>query len=98
VSGLRANPVVAVRTTGAVPAARFMTIPCDCTPWMRQHCPAAVHVDGTARPRLVSADTNPSFHRVLSEYKKRTGIPSAINTSFNMHEEPIICPRETPAV
>jgi len=76
---------------GAEFAARFMTITFDCTPWMREHCPAAVHVDGTARPQLVSADTNPSFHSVLSEYKKRTGIPSVINTSFNMHEEPIIC-------
>jgi carbamoyltransferase len=76
---------------GAEFAARFMTITFDCTPWMRENCPAAVHVDGTARPQLVSSDTNPSFHRLLSEYKKLTGIPSVINTSFNMHEEPIVC-------
>ncbi len=76
---------------GAEHTAKFMTVTFDVTPWMQEHCPAAVHVDGTARPQLVTAETNPSYHRLLSEYKKLTGIPSVINTSFNMHEEPIIC-------
>ena len=31
------------------------------------------------------------MHRVLQEYHKLTGLPSLINTSFNMHEEPIVC-------
>lgn len=76
---------------GAEFTAEFMTITFDCTASMRAQCPAAVHVDGTARPQLVSAKSNPSFHRVLTEYKARTGISSVINTSFNMHEEPIVC-------
>jgi carbamoyltransferase len=50
-----------------------------------------VHVDGTARPQLVSATSNPSFYKILAEYHQITGIPSLINTSFNMHEEPIVC-------
>ncbi len=79
---------------GAEHAARFMTVTFDCTEEMRRQSPAAVHVDGTARPQLVSAASNPGFHRVLSEYHRLTGIPSVINTSFNMHEEPIVC---TPA-
>jgi len=53
--------------------------------------PAAVHVDKTARPQLVTAQSNPSFHKVLSAFRKRTGVPTLINTSFNMHEEPIVC-------
>jgi carbamoyltransferase len=76
---------------GAESAARFMTITFDCTEFMRRESPAAVHVDGTARPQLVSADSNPSFHRILTEYHALTGLPSVINTSFNMHEEPIVC-------
>jgi carbamoyltransferase len=68
-----------------------MTVTFDCTPFMRQESPAAVHVDGTARPKLVTAASNPSFHRVLTEYHQLTGLPSVINTSFNMHEEPIVC-------
>jgi carbamoyltransferase len=76
---------------GADYAAQFMTITFDCTESMKRDCPAAVHVDGTARPQLVSAEGSPSFHRLLTEYYKLTGIPSVINTSFNMHEEPIVC-------
>jgi carbamoyltransferase len=57
---------------------------------MQQTCPAAVHVDGTARPQLVSRERNPDVHAILSEYKRLTGISCLINTSFNMHEEPIV--------
>jgi len=76
---------------GGEHAALFMTLTFDCTASMKRDSPAAVHVDGTARPQLVSATSNPSFHRILTEYHQLTGIPSLINTSFNMHEEPIVC-------
>ncbi len=76
---------------GCEKTAEFMTITFDCTDWMKGHSPAAVHVDGTARPQLVTPKSNPSYHKLLSAYEKRTGIPVLINTSFNMHEEPIIC-------
>ncbi len=75
---------------GAEHAAQFMTVTFDCTDFMRRTCPAAVHIDGTARPQLVRADTNPSFYRIIQEYYRLSGIPSIINTSFNMHEEPIV--------
>jgi len=71
--------------------AEFMTITFDCTDLMKQHSPAAVHVDGTARPQFVTENSNPSFHAILKHYHRRTGIPVLINTSFNMHEEPIVC-------
>jgi len=76
---------------GAEYAAQFMTLTFDCTDAMKRDCPAAVHVDGTARPQLVSREGSPGFHAILSEYYTLTGIPSVINTSFNMHEEPIVC-------
>lgn len=76
---------------GAEYAAQFMTITFDCTEKMKRDSPAAVHVDGTARPQLVSEQSNPSFHRILKEYHAISGIPCVINTSFNMHEEPIVC-------
>ena len=72
-------------------AARFMTVTFDCTPEMARLCPAAVHIDNTARPQLVRAEDNPGFHRVLRAYYQRTGVPALVNTSFNMHEEPIVC-------
>jgi carbamoyltransferase len=76
---------------GAEYPAKFMTITFDCTDFMRTKSPAAVHVDNTARPQLIDEQTNPGYYRILKEYFKRTGIPSVINTSFNMHEEPIVC-------
>jgi len=76
---------------GARYPARFMTVTFNCTDWMRRHCPAVVHVDGTARPQLIARDTNPNYYRILEEYHRLTGLPSVINTSFNMHEEPIVC-------
>lgn len=76
---------------GCEKTAEFMTITFDCTDEMKHHSPAAVHIDGTARPQLVRAATNPSFHKLLTAYRAKTGIPVLINTSFNMHEEPIVC-------
>jgi len=77
--------------SGAAHAANFMTITFDCTDEMARSCPAVVHVDGTARPQTVRPDLDASTHRTLSLYRQRTGLASIINTSFNMHEEPIVC-------
>lgn len=71
-------------------AAEFMTITYDVTDRCKEEAPAVVHVDGTARPQVVEETTNPGFHRLLSEYESLTGFPQVINTSFNMHEEPIV--------
>ncbi len=76
---------------GTEHTSKFMTITFDCTEFMKKSSPAAVHVDGTARPQLVTEEINPSFYKIISEYHKLTGIPSIINTSYNMHEEPIVC-------
>jgi carbamoyltransferase len=76
---------------GAEFSAEFMTITFSCTEQMQQQSPAVVHVDGTARPQLVSEKTNLRFYQIIKRYYKKTGIPSIVNTSFNMHEEPIVC-------
>jgi carbamoyltransferase len=79
-------------------AARFMTITLACTEQMRAQCPAVVHVDGTARPQILSAQENPELHRILSYYHELTGIGSIVNTSFNLHEELIVCSAEEAVV
>ncbi len=91
---MEAGPRLFKNLSGCEKAAEFMTVTFDCTDDMKRMCPAAVHVDGTARPQLVSEKTNKSFHRIIKAYEARSGIPSVINTSFNMHEEPIICSPE----
>jgi carbamoyltransferase len=75
---------------GAEHTAEFMTICFDCTEQLREQCPAIVHIDGTARPQLVTQENQPSLHRILTRYQELTGLPALINTSFNMHEEPIV--------
>ena len=72
-------------------AARFMAITYDCKPSMREACPAAVHIDGTARPQIVDKAMYPGLHAILTRYCDLTGKTSVINTSYNMHEEPIVC-------
>ena len=71
-------------------AARFMTIACDVKPVWRERIPAAVHVDGSARPQIVSRADNPIYFDILAAFKVRTGLPALVNTSFNVHEEPIV--------
>ncbi len=75
---------------GAEEAARFMTVTFDCTDEMKNQSPAVCHVDGTARPQLIRERDNPSYYKILTEYRRITGIPNLINTSFNIHEEPIV--------
>lgn len=76
---------------GARRTAAFMTISCPVTERAEREIPAAVHVDGTARPQIVSPHGAADFHAILSAYERRTGVGALINTSFNMHEEPIVC-------
>ena len=69
----------------------YMLFVHEVRPSWRDRIPAVVHVDGTARPQVVTAESNPSLRRILERYKALTGRAALINTSFNMHEEPIVC-------
>jgi carbamoyltransferase len=57
----------------------------------RSDIPAVTHVDYSARIQTVHKDTNPRYHQLISEFKKRTGCPVVVNTSFNVRGEPIVC-------
>lgn len=72
-------------------ASYYMTITYDCYEEMIENCPAAVHIDGTARPQVISRKTEPTVHKLLLKWYEETGGLSLINTSFNKHEEPIVC-------
>ena len=81
------------KNTDIFESMKYMTITVNCTKYMKKYCPAVVHIDGTARPQIISNDQNSAYYKVLKNYKKITGIGTLINTSFNIHEEPIV---ETP--
>lgn len=78
-------------TGGAERATTFMTIALQATDWFQRKCPAVVHVDGTARPQIVDRDANLFLHELIGSYRDRTGLPALVNTSFNLHGEPIVC-------
>ena len=60
----------------------------------RSDIPAVTHVDYSARIQTVHAETNPRYHALLSTFKRRTGCPVLVNTSFNVRGEPIVCTPE----
>ncbi len=57
----------------------------------RSDIPAVTHVDYSARIQTVHADTNPRYHALITAFKKQTGCPVLVNTSFNVRGEPIVC-------
>ncbi len=52
--------------------------------------PAVTHVDGTGRLQSVTAEGNPSFHALITAFRRLTGVPVVLNTSFNLRGEPIV--------
>lgn len=68
----------------------FMLAAAPVKPDTRRLIPAAVHVDGTARPQAVSRQTNLRYWGMIDRFRRRTGIPCVLNTSFNLAGSPIV--------
>jgi carbamoyltransferase len=60
----------------------------------RERVPAVNHVDDTGRVQSVEARIEPRYHRLISEFEKRTGVPILLNTSFNENEPIVMSPRD----
>jgi carbamoyltransferase len=60
----------------------------------RSEIPAVTHVDYSARIQTVTRETNPLYWDIIEAFRKLTGCPVIVNTSFNVRGEPIVC---TPA-
>lgn len=56
--------------------------------------PSVTHVDYSSRIQTVHKETNPRFHKLISQFKVETGCPILVNTSFNIRGEPIVCSPE----
>ena len=57
----------------------------------RSSLPAITHIDYSARIQTVSRRTNPRYYDLIHAFKKKTGCPMLVNTSFNVRGEPIVC-------
>ena len=68
----------------------YMLLVAPVRPEWRPRIPAVVHVDGTARPQIVNERDNPLYADILRRFRAATGLPVLVNTSFNVHEQPIV--------
>ena len=74
--------------------AKFMAIGFDTTPLAHKHLNAGLHpFDKSARPQIVRAEDNFEYHSIIKAFERLSGVGAVLNTSFNIHGEPIV---ETP--
>jgi carbamoyltransferase len=72
-------------------ASPYMMLAFPTNPKRRDEIVAAVHPhDGTARAHVVDEAWNPEYYRVIREFERRTGTGAVLNTSFNLHGEPLV--------
>lgn len=81
---LRRNPVDTSSPAGLI----------DKINQIRSEIPAVTHVDYSARVQTVDKTANPRFHALLTAFKRKTGCPMLVNTSFNVRGEPVVCTPE----
>ena len=75
--------------------APYMILTLDSRPEKRDAMAAAIHpYDATGRPQEVYESWNPDYHRLISHFEQMTGEAIILNTSFNLHGEPVVCSPE----
>lgn len=73
----------------------FMLFVFEVKPDKAGRIPAVRHVDGTARVQTINRAQHPIYYDLVRAFKRRTGVPVLVNTSFNIRGEPIVCtPRD----
>jgi len=72
----------------------YMTFTFDVADHWKPRVAEIVHQDGTARPQIVTARSNPRYYELLKKFEALTGIGVLLNTSLNRRGEPMICSPE----
>lgn len=73
----------------------YMTMAFDSTSKAQQELPATLHpADKTVRPQILKEAKNPGYYNLIRAFERKTGIGALLNTSFNLHGEPIVCSPE----
>jgi len=81
VRGARAAPPVGAEVSHGLERLRTVQSP----------LPAVTHVDASARIQTVDRDNNRRFSDLIEAFRRKTGVPVLVNTSFNVRGEPIVC-------
>lgn len=69
----------------------YMTFTFDVADKWKPRIPEVVHEDGTARPQIVTAQSNPRYYELLKKFEAKTGVGVLLNTSLNRRGEPMVC-------
>ena len=70
----------------------FMTMAFDSTELARDELIAALHpADYTVRPQILKREANPEYHKIIKLFESKTGVGGLLNTSLNLHGEPVVC-------
>jgi carbamoyltransferase len=70
----------------------YMMLAFETNPKRRDEIVAALHPhDATARAHILDESWNPGYHKVIRAFERRTGIGAVLNTSYNLHGEPLVC-------
>ncbi|MCG3150009.1 MAG: nebramycin 5' synthase [Verrucomicrobiae bacterium] len=72
----------------------YMTFTFDVAEKWKSKIPEVVHEDGTARPQIVTPQSNRRYYELLTRFQAKTGIPCLLNTSLNRRGEPMVCSPE----
>jgi carbamoyltransferase len=72
----------------------YMTFTFDVAAHWKKRIPEVVHEDGTARPQIVTARSNPRYYELLKKFEALTGLGVLLNTSLNRRGEPMVCSPE----
>jgi carbamoyltransferase len=70
---------------------RHMTMAYEVSGCFRNHLAGVVSIDGTCRPQFVPDGDPGEFAGLLREAGRRWGVAAVLNTSFNIHGEPLVC-------
>lgn len=70
----------------------FMMIGFKTTEKGQREIVAAIHpYDQTCRPQIIKKEDNPDYYDIIKQFERLTGVGAILNTSFNLHGEPIVC-------
>jgi len=71
---------------------KYMTMAFDSTDLAREHLKAAIHpADFTVRAQILKSCDNRAYYDLIDSFAKLTGVGALLNTSFNLHGDPIVC-------
>jgi len=73
---------------------RFMTMTYMLKNELKKRYSPVSNVDGSVRPQMIGKDENKRYRKLLEKIKKEKSVGIVLNTSFNLHGEPIVCSPE----